>query len=108
MMAKIVEKYQERNGTWTVRIANDAETRSMFLSFKTDPTMAEVRDAFDAVMAAEQAARDAARAEQKDEENSKITLREAIAKYEAGQLTNAQARNLLEAMIARARKLNLI
>ena len=107
-MAKIVEKYQERNGTWTVRIANDAETRSMFLSFKTDPTMAEVRDAYDAIVAAEQAARAEAEAEQAAEENSKVTLREAIAKYEAGQLTNAQARNLLEAMIARARKLNLI
>ena len=107
-MAKIVEKYQERTGTWTVRVANAAETRSLFLSFKTEPTNQSARDAFDAAMAAEQAARDAARAEQKDEENSKITLREAIAKYEAGQLTNAQARNLLEAMIARARKLNLI
>ena len=107
-MAKIVEKYQERNGTWTVRVANDAETRSVFLSFKTDPTNAQVRDAFDAVMAAERAARDAARAEQEAEENNKVTLREAIAKYEAGQLTNAQARNLLEAMITRARKLNLI
>ena len=43
-MAKIVEKYQERNGTWTVRVANDAETRSMFLSFKTEPTKTQVRD----------------------------------------------------------------
>ena len=107
-MAKIVEKYQERNGKWTVRVANDAETRSMFLSFKTEPTNQDVRDAFDAVIAAEQAARAEAEAEQAAEENSKVTLREAIAKYEAGQLTNAQARNLLEAMIARARKLNLI
>ena len=107
-MAKIVEKYLERNGTWTLRVANDAETRSLFLSFKTEPTNQEARDAFDAVMAAEQAARDAAQSEQEDEENSKITLREAIAKYEAGQLTNAQSKQLLDAMIARARKLNLI
>ena len=107
-MAKIVEKYQERNGTWTVRIANDAETRSMFLSFKTDPTMAEVRDAYDAIVAAEQEAHAAAEAEKEAEENSKVTLRDEIRRYEAGQLTNAQARNLLEAMIARARKLNLI
>ena len=107
-MAKIVEKYLERNGTWTLRVANDAETRSLFLSFKTEPTMAEVRDAYDAIVAAEQEAHAAAEAEKEAEENSKITLREAIAKYEAGQLTNAQARNLLEAMIARARKLNLI
>ena len=107
-MAKIVEKYQERNGTWTVRVANDAETRSVFLSFKTDPTNAQVRDAFDAMIAAEKAAREAAEAEREAEEGTKVTLREAIAKYEAGQLTNAQARNLLEAMIARARKLNLI
>ena len=107
-MAKLIEKRQERNGTWTLRIANDAETRSVFLSFKTEPTNQDVRDAFDAVIAAEQAARAEAEAEQAAEENSKVTLREAIAKYEAGQLTNAQARNLLEAMIARARKLNLI
>lgn len=107
-MAKIVEKYLERNGTWTLRVANDAETRSLFLSFKTEPTNQDVRDAFDAAMAAERAARDAARAEQESEENNKVTLREAIVLYEAGQLTNAQARNLLEAMIARARKFNLI
>ena len=107
-MAKIVEKYQERNGTWTLRVANDAETRSLFLSFKTEPTNQEARDAFAAAMAAEQAARDAAQSEQEDEENSKITLREAIVLYEAGQLTNAQSKKLLDAMIARARKLNLI
>ena len=107
-MAKIVEKYLERNGTWTLRVANDAETRSLFLSFKTEPTNQEARDAFAAAMAAEQAARDAAQSEQEDEENSKITLREAIVLYEAGQLTNNQAKQLLEAMIARARKLNLI
>ena len=107
-MAKIVEKYLERNGTWTLRVANDAETRSLFLSFKTEPTNQEAHDAFDAAMAAEQAARDAAQAEQEAEENNKVTLREAIVLYEAGQLTNTQARNLLEAMIARARKLNLI
>ena len=107
-MAKIVEKYQERNGTWTLRVANDAETRSLFLSFKTEPTNQQVKDAFDEIVAAEIAAREAAEAEQAAEENSKVTLREAIVLYEAGQLTNAQARNLLEAMIARARKLNLI
>ena len=33
MMAKIVEKYLERNGTWTLRVANDADTRSLFQSF---------------------------------------------------------------------------
>ena len=107
-MAKIVEKYQERNGTWTLRIANDAETRSMFLSFKTEPTNQQVKDAFDEIVAAEIAARAAAEAEQAGEENSKVTLREAIVLYEAGQLTNAQSKQLLEAMIARARKLNLI
>ena len=107
-MAKIVEKYKDRNGTWTVRVANDAETRSIFFSFKTEPTNAQVRDAFDAMIAAEKAAKAAAEAEAADEENSKVTLREAIVMYEAGQLTNNQAKNLLEAMIARARKLNLI
>ena len=107
-MAKIIEKYQERNGTWTVRVANDAETRSMFLSFKTEPTNAQVRDAFDAMIAAEKAAKAAAEAEQAEEDNTKVTLRDAIRRYEAGQLTNNQAKQLLEAMIARARKLNLI
>ena len=107
-MAKIVEKYQERNGTWTVRVANDAETRSVFLSFKTDPTNAQVRDAFDAMIAAEKAAREAAEAEREAEEGTKVTLRDAIRRYEAGQLTNAQSKQLLDAMIARARKLNLI
>jgi len=107
-MAKIVEKYQERNGTWTVRVANDAETRSVFLSFKTDPTNAQVRDAFDAMIAAEKAAREAAEAEREAEEGTKVTLRDAIRRYEAGQLTNVQSRQLLDAMIARARKLDLI
>jgi len=107
-MAKIVEKYQERNGTWTVRVANDAETRSMFFSFKTEPTKTQVRDAFDAMIAAEKAAREAAEAEREAEEGTKVTLRDAIRRYEAGQLTNAQSRNLLEAMIARARKLGMI
>ena len=107
-MAKIVEKYREHNGTWTLRIANDAETRSVFLSFKTEPTNAQVRDAFDAMIAAEKAAREAAEAEREAEEGTKVTLRDAIRRYEAGQLTNNQAKQLLEAMIARARKLNLI
>ncbi len=107
-MAKIIEKYQERNGTWTVRVANDAETRSVFLSFKTEPTKTQVRDAFDAKIAAEKAAREAAEAEREAEEGTKVTLRKAIVMHEAGQLTNNQAKNLLEAMIARARKLNLI
>ena len=107
-MAKIIEKYKERNGTWTVRVANDAETRSMFLSFKTEPTNQQVKDALDEIVAAEIAAREAAEAEQAEEQNSKVTLREAIVLYEAGQLTNAQSKQLLEAMIARARKLNLI
>ena len=107
-MAKIVEKYKERNGTWTVRVANDAETRSVFLSFKTEPTNAQVRDAFDAMIAAEKAAHAAAEAEAADEENSKVTLRDAIRRYEAGKLTNVQSKQLLDAMIARARKLNLI
>ena len=107
-MAKIIEKYQERNGTWTLRVANDAETRSVFFSFKTEPTNAQVRDAFDAMIAAEKAAREAAEAEREAEEDTKVTLRDAIRRYEAGQLTNNQAKQLLEAMIARARKLNLI
>lgn len=107
-MAKIVEKYQERNGTWTVRVANDAETRSVFLSFKTDPTNAQVRDAFDAMIAAEKAAREEAEAEREAEEGTKVTLRDAIRRYESGQLTNVQSRQLLDAMIARARKLDLI
>ena len=107
-MAKIVEKYQERNGTWTVRVANDAETRSVFFSFKTEPTNAQVRDAFDAMIAAEKAAREAAEAEREAEEGTKVTLRDAIRRYEAGQLTNVQSKQLLDAMIARARKLNLI
>lgn len=107
-MAKIVEKYKERNGTWTVRVANDAETRSVFFSFKTEPTNAQVRDAFDAMIAAEKSAREAAEAEREAEEGTKVTLRDAIRRYEAGQLTNNQAKQLLEAMIARARKLNLI
>jgi hypothetical protein len=107
-MAKIVEKYLERNGTWTLRVANAAETRSLFLSFKTDPTNAQVRDAFDAMIAAEKAAREAAEAEREAEEGTKVTLRDAIRRYEAGQLTNVQSRQLLDAMIARARKLDLI
>lgn len=107
-MAKIVEKYRERNGTWTVRVANDAETRSVFLSFKTEPTNAQVRDAFDAMIAAEKAAREAAEAEREAEEGTKVTLRDAIRRYEAGQLTNVQSKQLLDAMIARARKLDLI
>lgn len=107
-MAKIVEKYKERNGTWTVRIANDAETRSVFLSFKTEPTNAQVRDAFDAMIAAEKAAREAAEAEREAEEGTKVTLRDAIRRYEAGQLTNAQSKQLLDAMIALARKLGMI
>ena len=107
-MAKIVEKYKERNGTWTVRVANDAETRSVFFSFKTEPTNAQVRDAFDAMIAAEKSAREAAEAEREAEDGTKVTLRDAIRRYEAGQLTNNQAKQLLEAMIARARKLNLI
>jgi len=107
-MAKIVENYQERNGTWTVRVANDAETRSVFLSFKTEPTKTQVRDAFDAMIAAEKAAREAAEAEREAEEGTKVTLREAIRRYEAGQLTNVQSKQLLDAMIARARKLDLI
>ena len=107
-MAKIVEKYQEKKGTWTVRIANDAETRSVFLSFPKEPTLQEAKDAFDEIVAAEIAAREAAKAEQAEEQNSKVTLREGIVMYEAGQLTNNQAKKLLEAMIARARKLNLI
>ena len=101
-MAKLIEKRQERNGTWTLRIANDAETRSVFLSFKTEPTLKEAKAAFDDLVEAERLKREA------EEENDKITLREAIAKYEAGQLTNAQSKQLLDAMIARARKLNLI
>ena len=107
-MAKLIEKRQERNGTWTLRIANDAETRSVFLSFPKEPTLREAKDAFDALVEAERLRREEERAEQEAEENHKITIREAIVKYEAGQLTNAQSRNLLEAMIARARKLNLI
>ena len=107
-MAKIVEKYQERNGTWTVRVANDAETRSVFLSFKTEPTKTQVRDAFDAMIAAEKAAREAAEAEREAEEDTKVTLRDAIRRYEAGQLTNVQSKKLLDAMIDRARKLDLI
>ena len=107
-MAKIVEKYKERNGTWTVRVANDAETRSMFFSFKTEPTKTQVRDAFDAMIAAEKAAREAAEAEREAEEGTKVTLRDAIRRYEAGQLTNVQSKQLLDAMIARARKLDLI
>ena len=107
-MAKLIEKRQERNGTWTVRVANDAETRSMFFSFKTEPTKTQVRDAFDAMIAAEKAAKAAAEAEQAEEDNTKVTLREAIRRYEAGQLTNVQSKQLLDAMIARARKLDLI
>ena len=107
-MAKIVEKYKERNGTWTVRVANDAETRSVFLSFKTEPTNQQVKDAFDAMIAAEKAAREAAEAEREAEEDTKVTLRDAIRRYEAGQLTNVQSKQLLDAMIARARKLDLI
>jgi len=107
-MAKIVEKYKERNGTWTVRVANDAETRSMFFSFKTEPTDDVAYLAFQGTIAAEKAAKAAAEAEQAEEDNTKVTLRDAIRRYEAGQLTNNQAKQLLEAMIARARKLNLI
>jgi hypothetical protein len=107
-MAKLIEKRQERNGTWTVRVANDAETRSVFLSFKTEPTKTQVRDAFDAMIAAEKAAREAAEAEREAEEGTKVTLRDAIRRYEAGKLTNVQSRQLLDAMIARARKLDLI
>lgn len=107
-MAKIVEKYQERNGTWTVRVANAAETRSVFLSFPKEPTLQEAKDAFDALVEAERLRREEEEAAQAAEENGKVTLREAIVLYEAGQLTNNQAKNLLEAMIARARKLNLI
>ena len=107
-MAKIVEKYKERNGTWTVRVANDAETRSVFLSFKTEPTKTQVRDAFDALVEAERLRHEEERAEQEAEENHKITIREAIVKYESGQLTNVQSKALLDAMIARARKLGMI
>ena len=107
-MAKIVEKYKERNGTWTVRVANDAETRSVFLSFPKEPKLQEAKDAFNALVEAERLRREEEEAAQAAEENGKVTLREAIVLYEAGQLTNNQAKQLLEAMIARARKLNLI
>lgn len=107
-MAKIVEKYKERNGTWTVRVANDAETRSMFLSFPKEPTLRDAKDAFDALVEAERRRREEEEAAQAAEESDKVTLREAIVLYEAGQLTNAQSKQLLDAMIARARKLNLI
>ena len=107
-MAKLIEKRQERNGTWTLRIANDAETRSVFLSFKTEPTLKEAKAAFDDLVEAERLRREEERAEQEAEENHKITLREAIVKYEAGQLTNVQSKALLDAMIARARKLGMI
>ena len=107
-MAQIVEKFQERSGKWTVRVANDELTRSMFLSFETEPDNATIRDAFHAALDAERAAQDAQQAEQDAENSEKTTLREAIELYEAGQLTNAQAKNLLEAMIRRARKLGMI
>jgi hypothetical protein len=107
-MAKLIEKRQERNGTWTLRIANDAETRSVFLSFKTEPTLKEAKAAFDDLVEAERLRREEERAEQEAEENHKITIREAIVKYEAGQLTNAQSKALLDAMIAKARKLEMI
>lgn len=107
-MAKLIEKRQERNGTWTLRIANDAETRSMFLSFKTEPTNQQVKDAFDALVEAERLRREEEEAAQAEEENGKVTLREAIVLYEAGQLTDAQSKKLLDAMIARARKLGMI
>ena len=107
-MAKLIEKRQERNGTWTLRIANDAETRSVFLSFKTEPTLKEAKAAFDDLVEAERLQREAEEAAKAEEENDKVTLREAIVLYEAGQLTNAQSKQLLDAMIRRARKLNLI
>ena len=80
----------------------------MFLSFKKEPTLKEARDAFDALVEAERLRREEERAEQEAEENHKITIREAIVKYEAGQLTNAQSKALLDAMIAKARKLGMI
>ncbi len=107
-MAQIVEKFQERSGKWTVRVANDELTRSMFLSFETEPDNAAVFATFHAALDAEQAAQDALQAEQEAEHSEKTTLREAIDLYEAGQLTNAQAKNLLDAMIRRARKMGLI
>ena len=107
-MAKIVEKYQERNGKWTVRVCDDAETRSIFIPFKVEPADRQAINAFDAIIAAELEVKAAEVAEKESEENSKVTLRDAIRRYEAGQLTNAQSKQLLDAMIARARKLNLI
>lgn len=107
-MAKVVEKHRERKGTWLVRVCDDAETRSIFIPFKTEPADRQAINAFDAIIAAELEAKAAEVAEKESEKNSRVTLREAIVMYEEGRMTNAQAKKLLDAMIARARKLDLI
>ncbi len=102
-MARIIERFQE-GSRWVVRIANDAETRSLFLYFQTDPTDAEVRAAFRDALDAEQAAKDQADAEQTADTTDRKTIQSAVRLYETGQLTNAQIRNLLDKFIARARR----
>lgn len=104
---KIIERRQE-GSQWVVRIANAEETRSMFLNFLTEPTDAEVRAAFQGLLDAERAAKDAQAAEQSDEVVKLGVIREGIIRYETGQLTNVQSRNLLEALIVRLRKHGLI
>lgn len=82
-MMRIVERFCENNGSWTVRIANAAETRSAFLNFSIEPTDAEVRAVFQIMLDSEQAAQAAQEVERATEESNKVTLRDAIAKYEA-------------------------
>lgn len=99
-MPRIAERRQEASGRWVVRIVNDAETRSLFLTFKTEPSNQQIRDAFSAVINAEQE-EDTRRAES-DAVGENIV--ERIKLYKQGELTAVQARALLDDIIDRLKE----
>lgn len=102
MAISIVEKYQSASGKWVVRLTNGEEC--LFLRFDHDPTLAEVRAAgqaaIDVIIAQRQASR--------DDGTERMTLTEAVNRYEAGSLTNAQMKTLLEVLVNRLKRTGLV
>lgn len=90
-MPHIVEKVQESNGSWVVRVANNDKTSAVFLHFGSDPSKREILDRFKQF-------EDGEKARGIEKERDKIErdrLQSTISAFHTNQLTDAQTKELL-------------
>ena len=101
MAITILEKHTDIAGKVRVTLTNG--TIQVSFKFDHDPSNAELSAAAQAY----QAQRATAKAAQDADDDERMTLREAVHAYEAGKLTNAQMKTLLEALVNRLKRVGL-